>query len=79
MNVSDAPKHSIRNREAVLGSQCGCYSCIRVFNGNDVRDWTDGRQTAICPNCGVDAVLPNETDLNFLKAACEMWFTKKAE
>ena len=37
---------------------CGCFYCESVFQGQDVADWTDQGQTALCPKCGIDSVLP---------------------
>jgi hypothetical protein len=61
--VIDGPQLSFRNKE-VLGATewCGCYYCITVFRTSEIREWTDNGETAICPYCGVDAVVPNATD-----------------
>ena len=66
-------KLSMYNKDALLrGSLCGCYYCGRVYNPNKIKDWTDeGKITAICPCCGIDAVLAEEndgTDLDVLEA-----------
>ena len=75
MEIGHANIFSINNRSAVLGAACGCYFCMRTFNGNEVRDWTDNGLTALCPHCGIDSVLPGQTDADFLRRACEHWFT----
>ncbi len=45
---------------------CGCFHCQERFHPAEISSWVDspavGRgaagQTALCPRCGVDAVLP---------------------
>lgn len=36
---------------------CGCFSCLEVFSVDSIEEWTDEGKTALCPKCGVDAVL----------------------
>lgn len=58
-----AQAHARRNRSELLaGDRCGCYHCLRTFGpealGED--DWCrerDGEPTALCPYCGIDAVI----------------------
>jgi len=76
MDVEQACNLSRRNlAEVVAAKECGCYFCLRVFQATDVVEWVDmDAMTAICPNCGVDSVLPGVTDTNTLAAAKERWF-----
>lgn len=54
----DALKHSMRNREEIERSKhCGCYYCTTVFDTSEICEWVDGGLTAICPHCGIDAVI----------------------
>ena len=61
---------SSRNRELLARSErAGCFHCQALFDADEIKDWVDGRQvdtgslddgeTALCPKCGVDAVLPS--------------------
>ena len=37
-----------------------CFYCFTEFSPATISEWTDGDpigQTAICPNCGIDAVV----------------------
>jgi predicted phosphodiesterase len=38
--------------------QCACYYCEETFSVDKIEEWTDAEQTAICPLCSVDAVIP---------------------
>jgi hypothetical protein len=68
-----------RNREKVLaGKRAGCFYCLAIFDPQTIREWLDGEQTARCPICGVDSVLPDSPTLTdeFLKQMHEEWFEK---
>ena len=49
--------------------RAGCFHCRQTFNPREITDWIDGPQptsgemtdggTALCPRCGIDAVLPS--------------------
>jgi len=76
MDAKLAPELSSNNRDDVCpGVPCGCYFCLRRFDGGTVVEWVDDEKTALCPFCGVDAVLPAVTDADDLVGANEMWFT----
>lgn len=72
------------NRAAVSWSTyCGCFYCCTTFKASEVKKWvgpTDrkGNPTmALCPHCGIDAVLPDalvELSDVFLKAMNAEWF-----
>jgi hypothetical protein len=41
---------------------CGCFYCRRMFAASEITAWTDTDdrgvgQTALCPHCGIDAVI----------------------
>jgi len=76
MNIEDAPKESSGNwTEAESSDVCGCYFCITLINPLSIEVWADCGKTALCPKCGVDAVLPGVDSIHFLARANEMWFT----
>ena len=70
--VRQAPVDSMKNRKHLTG-MCSCYHCLAEFNISEISEWTDGHQTAICPKCNVDAVLPI-CDIEMLKRIQEHWF-----
>ena len=51
------------HREDVLGSTvCGCFYCCAEFEPGEIHEWVDADeqglgQTALCPRCGIDAVI----------------------
>ena len=53
-----ALQHAANHRVELDGSaQCGCFFCFRKFSPTEIRIWIDKNQTALCPGCGIDAVL----------------------
>ena len=41
-----------------------CYSCISTFPVTEIKEFVDmNDDTALCPKCGIDAVLGDATDL----------------
>jgi hypothetical protein len=38
--------------------RCACYHCIKIFEPKEIKEWTDNNDTAVCPFCNIDAVLP---------------------
>lgn len=78
-----AHQHCSFHRKEVLAGTCGCFYCLRTFEGSEVERWIDRKRTgepntAMCPHCGLDMVLPAARDLpvedpEFLKAMRAMW------
>jgi hypothetical protein len=53
-----AKMHASRHRAALEAStRCACFFCFRAFATTEIKAWIDGNTTALCPGCGVDAVL----------------------
>lgn len=83
-NIVDAHKESIHNREKITKSyMCGCFHCVKIFKTSEITKWTDkskgkGDYTAICPYCGVDAILPEISGYprteEFLEKMNKYWF-----
>jgi ssDNA-binding Zn-finger/Zn-ribbon topoisomerase 1 len=60
--------------------QAGCFYCLRIFPVKEIEDWTDDKQTAICPKCGIDSVVPVTENVTpeFLKRMQQFWFDAAA-
>ena len=70
-------KESIYNIDEIKkSSKCGCYFCISVQNSADVVEFVDDGTTGLCPNCGIDSLLPNETNLDTLAELNEKRFAE---
>jgi len=77
--------HSSRHRDEILASEnCGCFYCEKIFPPFAIEEWIDDDhqgvgQTALCPGCGVDAVLGDKSGFpitgKFLRAMNRVWFS----
>jgi len=78
MDIIEAHEHSSYHLEAVMESEtCGCFCCCRIYSPTEIYEWCDGGQTALCPKCGIDSVLPDKLvsfDKEFLKKMEQHWF-----
>ncbi len=64
-------------------NKCGCFYCLKVFSPSEIGEWCpeldEGEEmTAICPYCGIDAILPESAGYplteEFLGVMRERWF-----
>lgn len=59
----EAHKHSTKHRvEIEASATCACFFCFRKFKNSAIKAWVDSNQTALCPGCGVDAVLGSASE-----------------
>lgn len=80
MNIKDFSKLSQWNRADIQDdTPCGCYFCLRICKGSEIDEWIDAETTALCPHCGIDAIVANVTDEAILAEALEEFFTGKVE
>lgn len=50
----------MHNRAEIEGSQeCGCFYCGALFSPKAIAEWWDDDDSAVCPGCGIDAVIGN--------------------
>jgi hypothetical protein len=77
--IRDAHGFAVRHRALIEGSGvCGCFYCLETFAPPEITEWVDNGQTALCPKCGIDSVLPSASgyplDPDFLMQMNEHWF-----
>ena len=57
--------HTMRNRKEIEASyNCVCISCCEIFYASKVEDYIDEGETALCPICGIDAVIGDCTGIS---------------
>lgn len=79
--VKAAHKHSIHHRLKVQASTvCGCFSCVKTFGPDEITEWIDHNQTALCPKCGIDSVIGGASGYpiteDFLREMEKFWFAR---
>lgn len=71
---------SSMHRERLLASDvAACFYCFEQFAPSAIHEWCDGEgqdQTALCPQCGVDAVVGFDgmVDAAWLRTAHQIGF-----
>ena len=59
---------------------CGCFYCEATFRPEEIRQYTDRAQTALCPRCSIDSVIPSASGYaltpQFLSAMEKYWFAE---
>jgi hypothetical protein len=70
----------MHNRTALPEAKiCGCFYCLKQFRADQITEWVDSDETALCPFCGIDSVLGFETDAadeELLRRMHNRWFTR---
>ena len=74
-------QYSISNEKNVLSiTQCGCFFCQNIFDSKLISEHyinDKNGKTAVCPLCGVDAILPDnvvELSTELLENMYKVWF-----
>ncbi|MBE7183427.1 MAG: cytoplasmic protein [Methylobacterium mesophilicum] len=63
-DIFNARKHSADHRAEIMAStRCRCFQCLESFGPEKIVKWVDDDRTALCPYCGVDAVLGDASGL----------------
>lgn len=68
--LKDAHLHTANNAtEIEEAKECGCICCQRIFAADEVEDFAEHGETAICPYCGCDSLI---ADLSGIKLTKEL-------
>lgn len=69
-NALDVYKHANNNEIEILQSKrCHCLFCRHSFDSKKIVNWAgnDGSASAVCPECGMDAVVGDASGYEFTK------------
>lgn len=82
MKFSNLAHSAMKNRRhQQTSNEAVCFHCANLFRASDVKEYTDSGETALCPKCGVDAVLFESSghpmNLDFAEGAMKYWFGKQ--
>ncbi len=77
--IKSAIRFATGNREALVQSaKAGCYYCLAIYAASEVVRFLPSEDTALCPYCGIDSVLadqsPYELNAVTLEELHEYWF-----
>jgi hypothetical protein len=79
MDTTTAHEYSANHRSQVEASDvCGCFYCTLTFKPSEIKEWVDRDDTALCPHCGIDAVIGSKSGApltqEFLSEMRQRWF-----
>ena len=79
-NIMRAHEYSSNHKSEILkDKKCGCFFCLKIFSPKEINEWIeDTSGTAICPNCGIDAIIGESSGFpiteEFLLKMKDYWF-----
>jgi hypothetical protein len=69
---------SLANKELLrdAGDNCGCFGCCKTLSFSDITEYVSdkGGETALCPYCEMDAVIPSNDEV-LLNKMFDEWMT----
>jgi hypothetical protein len=79
-DLKNLHRAATRHRQEVEASrEVSCFFCLRVSPTSAVTEWTDDGETALCPHCDIDAVLPGYVEPVLLGRMHEYYFLRFAQ
>lgn len=80
--ILTAPKLSMKNK-TLITSKAGCYQCLAIVPIEEITKWTDNNQTAVCPKCDCDCLIPEgqgiEINVEALTQIHDHWLGKSSQ
>lgn len=78
--IKEAHKHSSDHKEELKNSTViGCFYCKNFVKFNEIKEWIDKGDTALCPRCGIDSLIGSDSGYpitkRFLNAMNAYWFS----
>lgn len=75
------PSFVFKNKSLLsISRNAGCYHCCKIFKADEVKEFTDEGETALCPICKVDAIIFDcigyELTESNLQKSYKYWFAK---
>ena len=79
MKTNSTPAAAAHHKQQVLRSSlCGCFHCLSTFEPTAITTWVDEGKTAVCPVCGVNAVVGSDSGMLITRELLEdlkkRWF-----
>lgn len=71
--------YATANRDKLkISKYAACYYCKQIYPASEVVEFCDSETTALCPKCGIDSVLsdqsPYEFKIEVLEELNQFWF-----
>lgn len=77
LDIVDVAFSLSRNNLGLIG-ECVCYYCKALFEHSAINRWVEKEQTAVCPYCGIDAILSKKyvSSDEVLDSLHQRWFNE---
>ena len=71
--------YSSYNKDLIkTADKCYCFYCKSIIAKDDIKNYADNGQTALCPKCEIDAIIPDSiedtVDQQIISEMNEYWF-----
>ncbi|AIE83748.1 hypothetical protein [Fimbriimonas ginsengisoli] len=77
-DLSALHRRSSHHRYEVEKSvECGCFHCLAIYPPEEIVEWIDQDQTALCPRCKIDSVIgfDSPVSVDLLGQMRDYWFS----
>jgi len=81
MSLEKLHKLSFKNRKILKRhDKVSCFYCLNTNHVISIKEFADTGQTALCPDCGIDSLVPErELKIGDLGALHQKYFNLEAE
>mgnify|MGYP003341055806 FL=1 len=81
ISIAQLATVTMKNRGIIESStKAGCMYCGKIYEAKEIKNYTDGQKTCLCPHCNVDAVIGDQSGYELteqsLAYANQYWFKK---
>lgn len=78
--IEEATSMAWKNKSKIKeGMICSCYYCLSKYDGSEIAEYVDNEQTAVCPKCSIDSVIPEDVDEEILMEINKRWFSGRGK
>lgn len=78
LSMNERHKYCTNNRKYIEQSEnSGCFFCCEIYPAKSIFEFVDDDQTALCPKCGIDSVIPDvavNLSTEMLNKMRKFWF-----
>lgn len=77
--INTFPQLAMKNKNSLsFCTKVGCFHCMKIYEKQEIKEYTDNNETAICPYCQVDSVIGDSLGFplnqQILERANKFWF-----
>ena len=63
MKLEKLHSYASNNKKMIEESEyCYCFHCMKKMNSNEITNYLENENTALCPYCSIDSIIPDNID-----------------